>query len=409
MHQFTRVAVLAALLGAAAAAFAAGKPIRIGLIAPLTGGSADFGTSVQLGAELAVKEINEVGGYLGQPIELVVRDDKANPDEGRKVSQNLVLEEKVDFTIGFCNTGVAMKSLDVFQDNQHLLMVPCSQGTAVTTKYAPAQSFIFRVAPPDHMNARFLVSEIVDRRKLRKVALLADKTGYGDGGVKDVTAELAARNLQAVHVGRFALGVKDLGEEMRAAREAGAEALLVWTVGPENAVAANSRAALRWNVPYYATWPLSFRSVIEQAGSEALEGTMMAQSIIHDTAIERRASFLARYFKHSSEKRIGSLMAAAQSYDAVHLMLRALFQTRGNTAGPKLKDALENLQRPYQGVVTTYANPFSSTDHDAFSANMIWLGVWRKGEIGFFYADEARLSAMVRRKEQTAAAVAASR
>jgi branched-chain amino acid transport system substrate-binding protein len=259
------------------------------------------------------------------------------------------------------------------------------------------------------MNARFLVSEIVDRRKLRKVALLADKTGYGDGGVKDVTAELAARNLQPVHVGRFALGVKDLGEEMRAARDAGAEALLVWTVGPENAVAANSRAALRWSVPYYATWPLSFRSVIEQAGPEALEGTMMAQSIIHDTANERRASFLARYFKHSSEKRIGSLMAAAQSYDAVHLMLRALFQTRGSTSGPKLKEALENLERPYQGVVTTYADPFSASDHDAFSANMIWLGVWRKGEIGFFYADEARLSAMVRRKQTTAAAAAASR
>ena len=409
MHEFTRFVVLAALLGAATAALAAGKPIRVGLIAPLTGGSADFGTSVRLGAELAVKEINEVGGYLGQSIELVVRDDKANPDEGRKASQNLVLEEKVDFTIGFCNTGVAMKSLDVFQNNQHLLMVPCSQGTAVTTRYAPAQSFIFRVAPPDHMNARFLVSEIVDRRKLRKVALLADKTGYGDGGVKDVTAELAARNLQPVHVGRFALGVKDLGEEMRAARDAGAEALLVWTVGPENAVAANSRAALRWNVPYYATWPLSFRSVIEQAGPETLEGTMMAQSIIHDTANERRASFLARYFKHSSEKRVGSLMAAAQSYDAVHLMLRALFQTRGSTSGPKLKEALENLERPYQGVVTTYADPFSASDHDAFSANMIWLGVWRKGEIGFFYADEARLSAMVRRKQTTAAAAAASR
>jgi branched-chain amino acid transport system substrate-binding protein len=85
-----------------------GKPVRVGLIAPLTGGSADFGNSVRLGAELAVREINESGGLLGRPLELVVRDDKANPDEGRKVSEDLVLKEKVDFTVGFCNTGVAM-------------------------------------------------------------------------------------------------------------------------------------------------------------------------------------------------------------------------------------------------------------------------------------------------------------
>jgi branched-chain amino acid transport system substrate-binding protein len=382
------------------------RPLRIGLIAPLSGGSSDFGTSVRIGAELAVKEINEVGGYLGRKLELVVRDDKANPDEGRKAAEDLVLKEKVDYTIGYCNTGVAMKSLDVFQDNKHLLMVPCSQGTAVTSKYPPAQSMIFRVAPPDAINARFLVTDIVERRKLKRVAILADSTGYGDGGVKDITAELAARGLKPVHVARFGLGVVSLTEEMKEARAAGAEALVVYTVGPEQAAAVRSRAAIGWKVPYFAPWPLSFRSVLEQAGAEALEGTMMAQSIIHDTANERRTAFLASYYKHSPEKAIGSLMAAAQSFDAVQLMLRAVWQTRGRADGPALKAALENLDRPYQGVVTTYAQPFSNTDHDAFSENMVWLGVWRRGEITFYYPEDAKLSGLVRRKQPKMAAEA---
>jgi branched-chain amino acid transport system substrate-binding protein len=375
------------------------KPVRVGLIAPLTGGSADFGNSVRYGAELAVKEINEVGGFLGRPLELVIRDDKAVPDEGRRVSEDLVLKEKVDFTIGFCNTGVAMRALDVFQDNRHLLMVPCSQGTAVTTKYPPAQSYIFRVAPPDILNARFLVGEIVDRRKLRRVAILADRTGYGEGGVKDISDELAKRNLQPAFVGRFDLGVKTLVEEMRAAQAAGAEALVVYTMGPEQAAAVRSRAELRWQVPYFAPWPLSFRSVLELAGAEALEGTMMTQTIIQDIANERRMSFLASYFRHSKEKRIGSLMAAAQSYDAVYLMLRALFQTKGDVSGDALKKALENFDRPHRGVVTTYGEPFNASDHDAFSVNMIWLGVWRRGEIQFFYPEDAKRSSFIRRKE----------
>jgi branched-chain amino acid transport system substrate-binding protein len=399
MRIHVLLALLSAMLVAATPAAAAGKALRIGLIAPLTGGSADFGNSLRQGAELAVKEINEVGGYLGRSLELVIRDDKADPDEGRKVSQSLVLEEKVDFTIGFCNTGVAMKSLDVFQDNKHLLMVPCATGSALTTKYPPAQSTIFRVAAPDVQTVPFLVSEIVDRRKLRQVALLADTTGYGDGGVNDVAKALDKHGLKPIYVGRFPLGVTSLIDKLKEAKAAGAEALLVYTVGPEHAVAVAGRAEMGWKVPYFAPWTLSFRSVLEKAGAEALEGTVMAQTIIHDTANERRASFLARYYKQTSEKRIGSLMAAAQGYDSVQLMLRALFQTRGNTSGPALKEALENLERPYHGVVTTYAQPFSATDHDAFSSNMIWLGMWKKGEIGFHYPEDAKLSAAVRRKE----------
>src|SRR4051794_38096366 len=83
------------------------QPIRIGLVMPLTGGSAGTGISARVGAEVAVQEINQVGGYLGRPLELVIHDDKGQPDEGLKIAQDLVLKQKVTATIGFCNTGVA--------------------------------------------------------------------------------------------------------------------------------------------------------------------------------------------------------------------------------------------------------------------------------------------------------------
>jgi branched-chain amino acid transport system substrate-binding protein len=127
----------------------------------------------------------------------------------------------------------------------------------------------------------------------------------------------------------------------------------------------------------------------------------MAQSIIQDGANERRASFIARYTRmHPTERPIGSLMAAAQSYDAVHLMLRTLFQTRGNTQGPVLKAALENLQEPYRGVVTTFDRPFTPDDHDAFSDRMIWLGEWRNGRIVYHYPEDTKLSSVLRRKAE---------
>jgi len=55
-------------------------------------------------------------------------------------------------------------------------------------------------------------------------------------------------------------------------------------------------------------------------------------------------------------------------------------------------------QQPYQGVVTTHDKPFSPKDHDAFTINMIWLGVWRRGEIQYQHPDDAKRAALVRRK-----------
>ena len=398
---FTKAAVAAltmVVIGCAApAASAAGKPVRVGFICPFTGGSQDFGNSARLGAELAVKEINEVGGFLGRPVELVARDDKANPDEGRKIAEELVTKDKVDFTIGYCNTGVAMKSLDVFQDHKHLLMVPVSTGSAVTAKYPAAASYIFRMSARDTLQAAHLVDDVL-KRGFTRVALFADKTGYGEGGFKDVENFLAAKNLKPVYSARFDLGVKTLTQQMQEAKAAGADVIIGYTVGPEAAVIAQSRAEAKLNVPLYGPWPFSFKTVSDKSAGAA-EGAIMVQTIIQDLSNERRSSFIARLKRYSGNQPIGSLMAAAQSYDAVHMMLRAVFQTKGDMSGDALKSALENLQRPYSGVVTTHDRPFSIKDHDAFTRNMIWLGVWRKGEVQFQYPEDAKRASIIRRKE----------
>lgn len=391
-------AALIAMQGAHAQAAAPPKPLRVGFICPFTGGSQDFGNSARLGAELAVKEINEVGGFLGRLVELVARDDKANPDEGRKVSEELVKTEKVDFTVGFCNTGIALKSLDVFQDQRHLLMVPVSTGSAVTAKYPADKSYVFRMSARDTLQAAHLVDDVV-KRGYTKVALFADKTGYGEGGFKDVQNFLAENGMKPVYSARFDLGVKTLTAQMLEAKAAGADVLIGYTVGPELTAMAISRAEAKLNVPMYGAWPLSFRTVSEKA-REAVEGAVMVQTIIQDLSNERRSSFIARLKRYAGKEPIGSLMAAAQSYDAIHMMLRAVFQTKGDTSGDALKRALENLERPYSGVVTTHDRPFSATDHDAFTRNMIWLGVWRRGEVQFLYPEDAKRASFIRRKEQ---------
>lgn len=387
---------LAVLAAPAAIAQAPAATVKVGLIGPFTGPSSDFGIPLRQGIELAVAEINTAGGYLGRPLELVVRDDKGNPDAGLAASQDLA-KQGVVATIGFCNTGVAAKSLDVYQNAQLPLIIPCATGTPLTAKYPPAQSYIFRTSARDIIQAPFVVDDIV-KRGWTKVAIFADTTGYGEAGLKDVQDALAARKLQAVHVTRFPLGVTDLGKELQAAREAGANVIFSYTVGPEEAVIANSRKDIGWKVPQVGAWPLSFPFFIDGA-KDAADGALMAQTFIAEPSNERRAAFLTN-FKRKHGERMAVPMAAAQGYDATYLLTYALFGIRdGKLDGPAVKNALENIKRVYYGVVATYERPFTPEDKDAITQNMLVMGKVHNGAITFAYPEDAKRNLIVQRKK----------
>ena len=348
------------------------------------------------GIKLAVDEINAVGGYLGRPLELVIKDDAANPDQGRKVSQEL-LSEKVVAAIGFCNTGVAMKSIDLFQDTKTPLIVPCATGTAVTAKYPAPESYIFRVTGRDALQAPFMVEDIV-KRGWDKVAIFADTTGYGEGGYNDVVAALAAKNLKPVHVSRFALGVKDLSAELAAARTAGAEVIYSYTVGQENAVIANGKKALGWKVPQVGPWTLSFPFFLDGA-KDAAEGALMVQTFIAEPSNERRASFLSSYTR-KYQRKVAVPMAAANAYDATYLLMYSFLGIRdGNLAGKAIKESLEGKMKTYYGVVSTYEKPFSVEDKDAITRNMLVIGMVKNGGITFAYPEDAKRNLIIQRKQ----------
>lgn len=372
-------------------------PVRVGIIFPLTGGSSDMGLSALTGAQVAAEELNQVGGYLGRPIELVVRDDQADPDTGLHHAQDLIQKEKVVAVIGYCNTGVAARSLDAFQNAKIPLIVPCATGTALTTKYPPAQSYLFRTSPADHLQTRFLAEEIA-RRGLSKVALLVDNTGYGDAGLRDLQAALEAVHLKPVAVVRFKLGVKTLDDEIRELRNSGADCLIGWTVGPEQGVIAASRTAAGWKVPQFGPWTLSHASAYASSGGK-VDGTMMVQTVLPNLYLERNSAFLRAYGRLRKEQPIGSMMSAAQTYDALNLLARALYDSQGDLSGPGLKHALENPSGVYRGVVTTYEQAFSDKDHDPISMNMLWLGTWRNGERAYVYKDDEKRATVIRRKQ----------
>ena len=377
-------------------------PIKVGMNCTYEGGSSEMGISVRAALRIAVNEINSVGGVGGRKIELVERDDKAKPDVGVAVAEDLVNKERVVATIGYCNSGVAAKAVDVYQKARVPLIIPVATGTAITKKFAgETENYVFRVAMPDEKQVDFILHDMVEKRGLDKVAVFADDTGYGEGGLKDVERLLQKLNLKPAFVARFKQGTPDLSEQLRQARASGANALFVYALGPDMATVSKSRAAIGWNVQQTGPWTVAFRNHIETAGATA-DGAVMPQTFIQDGVMNERAtSLVLQYVKQNNVRNIPCVMCAAQAYDSMFILLNAMFQAKDIT-GPAIKEALENLEQRVTGVVGIYNKPYTKEDHEALDGSILVLGQVKGGLVQYAYASDVKRSILASRTKATA-------
>src|SRR5712692_10332623 len=97
-------------------AFGQAKPYKIGTLQPLSGSAAAGGKTALVGVEMAVDRINKSGGINGRPIELVVADDESKPDVGRRKTEKLLVEDKVDVHLGGFLSNICLACMPVFEE-----------------------------------------------------------------------------------------------------------------------------------------------------------------------------------------------------------------------------------------------------------------------------------------------------
>jgi branched-chain amino acid transport system substrate-binding protein len=405
MNISRRFAVAAVALAASTLTFAA-DTIRIGLQGPLTGGSSPMGVSMRDGVKLAVNEINAKGGVLGRKLELIERDDEAKNERGVQIAQELINKEKVVATVGYINSGVALASQRFYQEAKIPVMNNVATATLVAKQFADQpENYVFRNAANDTIQSAMIVEELVTRRKFSKIAILADSTNYGQLGREDLEKALANKGLKAVATEKYNIKDVDMTPQLLKAKEAGAEVVVTYGIGPELAQIANGMVKLGWKVPMIGSWTLSMANFIDNAGANA-NGALMPQTFIQEANTPKRKSFIDAYQKAYKVKRIPSPVSAAQGYDSVYLLAAAIKQA-GSTEGPQIRAALEDLKDPIDGVVTTYNKPFSKTDHEAITMNMPVIGTVKDGQVVYAYDEDAKKGSQVRTKAAAAAKAAA--
>jgi branched-chain amino acid transport system substrate-binding protein len=360
----------------------AAEPIKIGVAGPFTGGSAPMGVSMRDGVKLAVAEINAKGGVLGRQLQMVERDDEAKNERGVQIAQELINKEKVVATVGYINTGVALASQRFYQEAKIPVMNNVATGSIITQQFAKEpENYIFRNSANDQIQSGMIVEEAVTRRHFKKVAILADSTNYGQLGREDLEKALDKKGIKAVAVEKYNIKDVDMTAQLLKAKQAGAEVVLTYGIGPELAQIANGMEKLGWKVPLIGSWTLAMGNFIDNAGKNG-DGTRMPQTFIQDASTPKRKAFIDSYVKayKPNGDRMPSGVSAAQGYDSIYLLAAAIKQA-GSTEGPKVLAALENLHEKVEGVVTTYDKPYSKTDHEAISVSNTVFGEVKGGKV----------------------------
>ncbi len=401
MKSLIAGAAFAVAFAAAVPGYAA-DPIKIGLSGPFTGGSASMGVSMRDGAKLAADEINKAGGVLGRQLQMIERDEEAKNEVGVQVSQELINKEQVAATLGYINTGVALASQRFYQEAEIPVINNVATGTLISKQFMLPDyknNYVFRTSANDIIQSGMIANEAIKVQKFKKPAILADSTNYGQLGRADLEKALAAMDVKPVATEKFNIGDTDMTAQVLRAKEAGADVILTYGIGPELAQIANAMAKLGWKVPMIGSWTLSMASFIDTAGANG-DGAMMPQTFIQMPTTPKRKAFIEAYQKAYGVDRMPSPVSAAQGYDSVYLLVAAMKQA-GATDGRKVRAALEDLKEKVDGVVTTYDKPFTPTDHEAITTNIPVFGLVKGGRVVPAHPEDVQGDKIVRVKTKS--------
>ncbi|WP_300464911.1 branched-chain amino acid ABC transporter substrate-binding protein [Desulfobacula sp.] len=165
---------------------AATETFRLGVATVKTGELASYGISALRGVQIAVEDINDGGGILGRQIEIVTGDDLCLPKNAITVASKLV-EKDVHAVIGHICSGATFAALDTYKNSKIIVISPSATNPRLT-KGGNYPNF-YRTIASDNTQALVQVELAINRLKLRRIAIIHDKSVYGKGlagYVKDI-------------------------------------------------------------------------------------------------------------------------------------------------------------------------------------------------------------------------------
>lgn len=363
---FPRSAVAIAFGSLLIGAAQAEEPIKVGLVAALSGQSAKSGEALTRGLTVAIEEINAQGGVLGRPLQLVRRDDESNPSKGMLAARELIQREKVSVLFGGLDTPVSLAIVPLANQMKVPFMGVWAAGTKITENGA-ADNYVFRVSAVDELVDEALVEYGIARKGMKKPGMILINNPWGESNEAGFKRALEKRGMAYAGVERIEDSDLDVVPQLTRLKNAGTDTLLmVGNVGP-SAQVVKSLDRMGWDVPVVSHWGPAGGRFGELAGPNADRVHFVQTYVFTDDGDAKGAALLEtlkkRYPEIKSLADVTPAVGIANAYDALHLTALAI-EKAGSTEGTKVRDGFYAIEQ-YDGLIKQYSQPFTADKHDA--------------------------------------------
>jgi branched-chain amino acid transport system substrate-binding protein len=338
------------LLALAAGMFAftqaaiAADPIKIGMVAPLTGPGAESGRYQTQGAKLAADEINKAGGVLGRQLELVIEDDQTtNPGIVLAFSKLAGNTEFVAFLGSIRSTQVHAMAPDVLK-----LGKPVMIGGTDPVLTHMGNPWLIRFRPNDVYSARVIADYGATALGKKKWAIVHSTDAFGTNGMKYLVESLKGMGIEPVLIQGYPNNSQDFTPVALAVKQSGADVMGTYMpFETDQGIFAKQLRQLGVNITWVGS-PTTVTNTAMRLAGPALYGSYAVADFNKDSSIAAKA-FSAKYeaaYKSAPDN------FASWTYDAVHVLARAM--DGANSLEPeKLRQALLAV-KGYVGAEGTY-------------------------------------------------------
>lgn len=335
----------------------AADPIKIGAVLSVTGPAAFLGDPEQKTLELYVKKINEAGGVLGRPLELVVYDDGGDASKARTFAQRLVEEDEVVAMVGGTSTGATMAMIPVFEDAE----VPFISLAGGIEIIEPVNPHVFKMPHTDRMACQKIFEDL-KAKGLGRLGLISGTGGFGASMRKQCTAVAPDYGITIVADETYGPKDTDVTPQLTKIRGSNAQAVLNADFGQGPAVVTRNYRQLGIDLPLYQSHGVASKQFIQLAG-EAANGVrlpaaalLVAQKLPESDPQKKVLVDYQQAFESAYNQPVSTF--GGHAYDGLMILVDAM--NRAGSAEPAaIRDAIEATK----GFVGT-AGVFNMTPED---------------------------------------------
>lgn len=331
-------AVVSAMMMVASCSGKKNDTIKIGGIAPLSGGVAVYGTECKNGIDLAIEEINAAGGINGQKIEFICEDDEGDSAKSVNAYKKLVTKDRVKVIIGSLPSGCTMAITNLAQAQKVVQIAPAATAVAITD----AGNYVFRACYTDPFQGKIGGKFAYENLGTKKAAILYDiGNDYSVGLTDNFTAEYTSMGGSIVSKESYSTGDKDFNAQLTKIKAANPEVIYLPDYYGTVALIAKQLRAQGINVPIVGAdgWD----GLTDNAGDEVLNGYY--SNHYSENSSSAAVQTFVKSFKAKYNKAPNSF--AALGYDCVYMLRDAMKASGSTDDSAKIRDALEATNGDY--------------------------------------------------------------